>query len=235
MSSIAQASPPLQWRYDHRKPAIPLVLALALALHALLLLIPHQRPSHEFPRSPLSVRIDRQADRPTAPRDLPAPAARPAQPSVDPRERPEEPPPARAEPPARDPVRTETRPQVTAELLLEQARDLDRRRRAPSARIPGVPAIPELPPNFVRPLLPLRANAFDGRMSTGQQEVLDQWVEPGGAVNAVVRLPNGDVLCGRAAAWDPMNPLFEPVAMYRPCGGGGRRKPNTGTPFLMRD
>ena len=27
-------------------------------------------------------------------------------------------------------------------------------------------------------------------------------------------------MCRRAEAWNPMNPLFEPVMMFRSCGGG---------------
>jgi hypothetical protein len=38
----------------------------------------------------------------------------------------------------------------------------------------------------------------------------------------MVRMPNGELLCGRAEAWNPMSPLVEPVMMYRPCGNGRR-------------
>jgi len=53
---------------------------------------------------------------------------------------------------------------------------------------------------------------------------MDQWQEPDGTVMVVMRTLQGQTLCGSMAAWDPANPLFEPVAMYRLCGGGGRRK-----------
>lgn len=48
--------------------------------------------------------------------------------------------------------------------------------------------------------------------------VLDRWQAADGSHQLMVQLPNGDSLCGRAAAYNPMQPLVEPVMMFSPCG-----------------
>ena len=128
----------------------------------------------------------------------------------------------------------ETRPEVTTALLLEQARELEWKAPDQPARTPGLAYIPDLPPNLARPVLPMTPNRFDSYVLSGEQEILDQWMEPGGTINAVVKLPNGDTLCGRMAPWSMMDPLVEPVAMYRPCGGGGKRAARA-SPFSSRN
>ena len=54
-------------------------------------------------------------------------------------------------------------------------------------------------------------------------EIVDRWLAADGSHQVVVRLPNGDTVCGRGEAWDPLRPLVEPVMMFRGCGGGGGR------------
>lgn len=49
-------------------------------------------------------------------------------------------------------------------------------------------------------------------------ETIDRWLAADGSQNVMITLPSGETYCGRAEAWNPMNPLIEPVMMYRPCG-----------------
>jgi hypothetical protein len=52
--------------------------------------------------------------------------------------------------------------------------------------------------------------------------IVDQWLAADGSRNVMIRTPTGQLLCGRAEAWNPMSPLVEPVMMYRACGDGRR-------------
>ena len=60
-------------------------------------------------------------------------------------------------------------------------------------------------------------------MAPAETQVIDRWLAAVGSHNVVVETSSGNTYCGRATAWNPMNPLFEPVMQYRPCGGGGKR------------
>jgi hypothetical protein len=77
-------------------------------------------------------------------------------------------------------------------------------------------------------------NLFDGKMAPAETQVLDRWLAADGSHNVVVETPSGGTYCGRATSWDPMNPLFEPVMQYRPCGGGGKRTLNSPDPARVR-
>lgn len=59
------------------------------------------------------------------------------------------------------------------------------------------------------------------------------WLAADGSHNRMIRTPNGQLLCGRAEAWTPLNPLFEPVITCRPCGDG-RPTFETLSPVLLR-
>lgn len=87
----------------------------------------------------------------------------------------------------------------------------------------GIPHIPALPENW-RPGLSHDDNLFDGMALPGKTEVLDRWLAADGSHNVVVETPGGKTFCGRRQAWDPMNPLLEQVMMFGPCAGGGKRQ-----------
>ncbi|MGD8680330.1 MAG: hypothetical protein PVJ33_08160 [Lysobacterales bacterium] len=53
-----------------------------------------------------------------------------------------------------------------------------------------------------------------------QVEILDRWKAADGSHNVIVETPGGDLLCGRAEAWNPVSPLVEPVMMFKSCGRG---------------
>lgn len=237
MSSIAEPFYQPQWRYSGHKHVLRAVLLIALALHALLLLIPSRKPLPlPAPRS-VAVDISFQQPVPAAPEPVviePDPIHTAPTPEIAPNI--EQPSPAIVLPTETTPptVIPDPSPPVTTAYLLEQARDLDWQEQEKPFRIPGVAYIPDLPANLSRPVLPISPNTFDDYVLSGEQEILDQWMEPNGVINAVVKLPNGQILCGSAKPWDPMNPLVEHVAMYRACGGGGKRT-TLGSPFLARD
>ncbi|MBT8047492.1 MAG: hypothetical protein HKN57_01935 [Xanthomonadales bacterium] len=86
----------------------------------------------------------------------------------------------------------------------------------------GVPVPRRIPDNW-RPLITVGENRFNGMTAPVSTEIVDRWVAADGSHNVVIDTPGGKTLCGRARAWDPMNPLIEPVMMFRTCGGGGKR------------
>lgn len=51
-------------------------------------------------------------------------------------------------------------------------------------------------------------------------EIVDRWLAADGSHNVVLRAPSGNLLCGRAEAWDPLRPLVEHVTMFGACGNG---------------
>lgn len=69
----------------------------------------------------------------------------------------------------------------------------------------------------------MEGNTFDGMMAPAETELVDRWQATDGSNNVVINTPNGDTLCGRAEAWNPMQPMVEHLMMFRSCGGGGKR------------
>ena len=93
------------------------------------------------------------------------------------------------------------------------------------------PPRPRAPGRFIAPAEPangIYAEAKD-RLASGSTsgrhgiETIDRWLAADGSQNVMITLPSGETFCGRAEAWNPMNPLFEPVMMYRPCGPSSPR------------
>jgi hypothetical protein len=72
-------------------------------------------------------------------------------------------------------------------------------------------------------ILPLEENLFDDYLLPSSSEVLDQWQEPGGVQRMVVRLPNGETLCGRQEPVNDFRPWEQMPMMFGRCGGGGKR------------
>ena len=66
-------------------------------------------------------------------------------------------------------------------------------------------------------------NRFEGMMAPAETELVDRWQAADSSQNVVINTPGGETLCGRAEAWDPMQPLVEHLMMFRSCGGGGKR------------
>jgi hypothetical protein len=86
----------------------------------------------------------------------------------------------------------------------------------------GVHQPQEVPENW-RPGIGLEDNLFNGMTVPDRVEIVDQWVSADGSQNVVIDTPGGETLCGRRQAWDPLNPMIEPLMMFRTCGGGGKR------------
>jgi len=77
-------------------------------------------------------------------------------------------------------------------------------------------------------------NIFDGMYAPARVEIEDRWLAADGSHNVVVNLPDGSTMCGRAAAWNPLQPLVEHVMMFRNCGGGGKRSFTMKSPYSHR-
>lgn len=199
-------------------------LAAALLLHALLLLAParHAVKPGAFLHS-LNVSLQSTgharpaAERPPAPatRKIPAvPEARPPGAAGSAR-KPEQARPAEPVAPA------VPRPSLSAAELLDSARRQEWQLPGPAPkRELGVYAPHPAP---LRPGSAPGKNLFDGMVLPDAVEVVDRWLAADGSHNVVIQTPGGETYCGRVEAWNPMNPLYEPIMMFRSCGGGGKR------------
>lgn len=214
-------------------------LAVAVLLHAALLFIPARQalpPGHKL--GTLTVALSRTlrapapasqaessqderviAELPQAPPDAPdAPATQSAPTSAaaaTPAAAAELEPPAQA-PGAAAATDVPTAPVTTARLL-----DFAHRREwnlpEASGTLPLEAFPPQPPPSDRRSGTPKESTAPPARTA-----IVDQWLAADGSHNVMVRTATGQLLCGRAEAWNPMSPLVEPVMMYRACGSGRR-------------
>ena len=82
---------------------------------------------------------------------------------------------------------------------------------------------PRPAPENWRPRILVEDNRFDDAILPTRTLVIDRWLAADGSHNVVIETPTGHTLCGRAEPWNPMSPLYEPIMMFRPCGGGGER------------
>jgi hypothetical protein len=113
---------------------------------------------------------------------------------------------------------------LTTRDLRNQLKEFELPVPVKSKRRLGVAYSTPLPDRLTKPVLPWEPTIFDELYAPASTEILDQWQQPDGTVMVVMRSPSGHTLCGSKAPWNPANPLFEPVPMFRECGGGGRRK-----------
>jgi hypothetical protein len=119
-------------------------------------------------------------------------------------------------------------PRLSAAILLHSASQRAARHpETDSARQLGVHTPRDLPANWGRGRgneeLLSRNPEMAVSMAPGEPVILDRWLDTNGDHNVVVTLPSGDTLCGRAQAWDPMQPLVEHIMLFRTCGSGGKR------------
>ena len=213
------------WRAEPLRSSRALVLLCALLLHAALLLIPLRQADGPDVRRPVEVEFVRQLP-PATPQVEPEPEPLPAQPTPEPA-----PEPVIAEQPMTDAL-VQAEPEeeqphadivITAAYLYDSVANLEWSEPEAPPLMLGRSVRGELPRNLVSPVLPWTPNWFDGMAAPGEVEVLDRWTEPDGSMMMVMRTPSGQTVCGRGAAWDPLNPLVENVMMFRTCGGGGKR------------
>lgn len=217
------AAAPFPARFPERRLAAFGVLAVLL--HALLLLLPSPRlaPPTEALRH-LSVSLQKAAPPPWSPGAAQVPAAAPSEAPRIPDETgpaPDVPGPGEA---AAAPLEAPGLPaNVSTARLLDLAGRQEWNIDAPAEKPRlGVPA-PQSQPRSGQPGVPPAANLFDGAVLPERLAIVDRWRAADGSHNVVVNTPSGETYCGRAEAWSPINPLFEPIMTWRPCGGGGKR------------
>ncbi len=204
-------------------------LCLAIVLHALLLLAPvMQKDRTSTVTVPLSITLlapppvenpfveepkSKKTELPAAKKKTVAPDI-PTEPELarleEPEDRPDQ------EPPGNEVILTTSR-------LLDSASEIDwPAQAADDARRLGIFVPRALPENW-RPGTGIEDNLFNGMVLPNKTEIVDRWLAADGSQNVVINTPDGHTLCGRARAWDPMQPLVEHVMQFRPCGGGGKR------------
>lgn len=206
-------------------------LAVAALLHALLLLIPARQDLLLGPTlTTLTVALSGtwQAPAPASPalngRSEPAPVerqpARPGTPNAgSPRAaaHPAEPP---LSPPGAGVRPGDTRYPVTTARLLDS---VNRREwYLPEPSDPPRLGVLTPPPPHRRAGTAAVSAPLSGTALPAKTGIVDQWLAADGSHNVMIRTATGQVLCGRAEAWNPMSPLVEPVMMYRACGDGRR-------------
>jgi hypothetical protein len=137
--------------------------------------------------------------------------------------------------PTAQPIQETPGTHLTTALLLESASRREwQAPRFPATRLPQENSSGTLPRNWTDPVLPIFSNRFKDVVLPESVEIIDRWRDPDGTIQVVLHTPKGETICGRAAPWNPMEPLVEPVMMMRLCGGGGKRKLQFTLPEPMR-
>lgn len=198
-------------------------LAIAILLHALLMLLPLQRatppPPPDAPR-PLTVTFERAEPPPPVVRTGPEPPAAAApglaamQPAVDGRA---DAPQAPSAPPA-----PAAMPRPSTASLLDFAARRGAGLSAPTSTLELGVFTPQAGPGEHGSRKVIDVGRPAGSRTAAATAVVDRWLAADGSHNVLVTTPSGETYCGRAEAWDPMEPLYEPVMMFRDCGSGGR-------------
>jgi hypothetical protein len=195
-------------------------LLVAILAHALLLLLPYQREQHAGKGRPgLQVSLLAPATEPPAAlvpvpeaTESPAPPQTTAQTAAQAAPLPA----GETEPPARP-------AQPSAAYLLDLVRRREWRLPQPgSSRQLGVFVPRPMPPNW-QPSPAAPPTRFADAALPERTQVVDRWLAADGSHNVVITTPGGETWCGRSESWDPMNPLVEPIRVFRSCGGGGER------------
>lgn len=202
-------------------------LALAVLAHALLLLLPVGRvefsavtPSVlKISIAPLNRTVQKAAIAPP-PTAANTPQAQAKRPAADDTAM------AAATPTAENPPEAQSAAENAPEHVtlpgllqsLEQAR-LDEPRAPAPRRLGAHPqaALPAYWRSRGPGALPSDAG-FSDMAPPARTGIVDRWLAADGSHNVVVDLPNGEKLCGRATAWDPLQPLVENVMHFRYCG-----------------
>jgi hypothetical protein len=115
----------------------------------------------------------------------------------------------------------DTRAPVTTARLLDIAHRREWNLPEPSAAPRPKVFTPRAPADR-RSGIPLSGTPAENEALPARTAIVDQWLAADGSHNVMIRTATGQVLCGRAEAWNPMSPLVEPVMMYRACGNGRR-------------
>jgi hypothetical protein len=195
-------------------------LLVAIAAHALLLLVPSRPDPQSGGSLPnLAVSLLRppplQATPALPPPELPTDPVR--------EQLPGSPAPQRTANPPAPPEPTAEPPRPSAAYLLDLAGRREWRLPEPAATRSLGEFFPTPPPSNWQTGRALEPNRFDGMVAPAEVEVVDRWLAADGSHNVVITAPDGETYCGRAEAWNPMNPMLEHIMMWRPCGGGGAR------------
>lgn len=219
-----------QFRALQRRAALAAFFLLAVSLHLALLCLPISRSDSrpQVTSTPLNIFLAPAVQKHfiPVPNEIPV-ETRPADKQLSPGASADKPAPEFARTGQHDNTaeadRKDTAVAPTTARLLLQAAELKLPKVLTPSLTLGVYAPRTLPTHLSKPVLAAEETLFAAVWLPAQQQVLDQWQDPDGGIRAVMRLPNGQTVCGSQHPWDPLNPLFQPVAMYHECGGGGRR------------
>lgn len=241
--STMTVNAPLFSDIEPRSKRLPLrILLLAVVLHALLLGISRDEKPFSTPVLEVALKFE-PAENIIAPKPepeiLPRPEILPEPATQTPVEPPAPPTPAEATPglpptPA-DAVQKPPPPALNRVELLESIARMDwtvpdgnSELKPGQATALARPTSSEIISQLYRPIVAMNSNAFDGMTAPRQTEVMDTWLEPGGAHRVVIRAPNGETYCGRQEPMDDFRPWLQMPMMFHSCGGGGKRSGKQG-------
>lgn len=217
-----------------RQRSFLLWLGLAVLLHGLLLLLPDGRQLGETAvlqtlsvtlRKPVRPATEPESARPVAETPEAAPPA--LTPSTETVTLPANSEVTTTDPEALDPVEPApppvpvlAPPAPSAAHLFESTQSVRLPQRSPerAARLGRQPLAPP-PPNWRSGRVP-GDSRFDGRALPDRAEIVDRWLAADGSHNVLIETSSGEMYCGHASAWDPLQPLVEPVMTFRACGSG---------------
>ncbi len=212
---------------SHRWQSLAAALIAAVALHAIFLAIRLVQPTPATPVVRLKIRIQAPAAEPevpiphtdTTPADDIATAdsvTRPAKPNTDP--------PTRPSPvlPAKPVPLPEPADKLPNSRVLMQAARAQARKQAPQASAPQAVRLGQVrpsspPPNWTRDHSFTQETPFVSVWLPQNAVILDRWRNPDGSHQVIVKTPSGNTYCGKAAAYDPLEPLVEPVMLFKSC------------------
>ena len=205
---------------DRRQGFLLWFLAIALLLHAALLLIPAYKPNSPA-AGPTAVEIRLVHEPPPAlPATIKIPKPVPVlQPKVTGPDQSGTPPPTVTEHTEPEPTTV-----VTTARLLDIVSNLEWKEREDRPTRIARSVSSEFYTNMIKPILALEFNLFDEWILPVKTEIMDRWLDPAGVHRVVIRVPTGQTLCGRQEPVDPFRPWTQMPMMFYECAGGGKRK-----------
>ncbi len=106
--------------------------------------------------------------------------------------------------------------QLDYDLIREQVSELKNPETLEPAAL-GKFTARELPSNWTRKAVSYTPGMFKAAELPTKATVLDSWKSADGTANTRIKLPNGDIICGRREQQNPLDIYSMPIWMHRAC------------------
>jgi hypothetical protein len=114
-------------------------------------------------------------------------------------------------------------PPLTARRLRESLEAFDWTAPEPERRELGRVLEGDLGDDWWRPVMSAESGPLADAYVSGETEIVDRWLDPGGAHRVVVRGPDGRTYCGRQEPVNDFRPWEQMPMLFHLCAGGGKR------------